>query len=70
MTPATAAQPAADPGAAAALATAPTPAPDATPDVLIVGGGPAGSTAAILLARAGWRVTLLEKDHHPRFHIG
>ncbi len=43
---------------------------DATPDVLIVGGGPAGSTAAILLARQGWKVTLLEKDAHPRFHIG
>lgn len=41
-----------------------------TPDVLVVGGGPAGCTAAILLARRGWKVTLLEKDRHPRFHIG
>jgi flavin-dependent dehydrogenase len=42
----------------------------ATPDVLVIGGGPAGSTAATLLARKGWRVTLLEKSRHPRFHIG
>src|SRR5208282_2680540 len=39
-------------------------------DVLIVGGGPAGSTAAILLAEQGYRVVVLEKDRHPRFHIG
>jgi len=39
-------------------------------DVLIIGGGPAGSTAATLLTEQGFRVTLLEKDHHPRFHIG
>ncbi|WP_428537536.1 NAD(P)/FAD-dependent oxidoreductase [Rhodopila sp.] len=38
--------------------------------VLVVGGGPAGSTAAALLAERGFEVTLLEKDHHPRFHIG
>ncbi|HVF35222.1 MAG TPA: NAD(P)/FAD-dependent oxidoreductase [Candidatus Saccharimonadia bacterium] len=45
-----------------------TPQPDS--DVLIIGGGPAGSTAAILLARRGLSVTLLERDRHPRFHIG
>ena len=39
-------------------------------DVLVVGGGPAGSTMAALHARHGRKVVLLEKDHHPRFHIG
>src|SRR5579872_4362476 len=39
-------------------------------DVVVIGGGPGGSTAAALLAEAGHRVTLLEKSHHPRFHIG
>ena len=39
-------------------------------DVLVIGGGPAGSTAAALLAERGYHVTLLEKAHHPRFHIG
>ncbi len=39
-------------------------------DVLVIGGGPAGSTAAALLARRGHRVALIEKDRHPRFHIG
>src|SRR3546814_14442935 len=38
-------------------------------DVLVIGGGPAGSTIAPLLARQGWQVTQLEKDRHPRFHI-
>ena len=39
-------------------------------DVLVIGGGPAGTTAAALLAERGHRVTLLEKARHPRFHIG
>lgn len=39
-------------------------------DVAVVGGGPAGSTAATLLAQHGHKVLLLERDKHPRFHIG
>ena len=51
--------------------TAPPPAnvPESC-DVLVIGGGPAGSTAASLLAGRGRRVVLLDKDRHPRFHIG
>jgi flavin-dependent dehydrogenase len=39
-------------------------------DVLIVGGGPAGATAAALLAKQGHSVVMVEKAVHPRFHIG
>lgn len=39
-------------------------------DILVIGGGPAGSSVAILLAGAGFDVVLVEKDTHPRFHIG
>ena len=45
-------------------------APQRKCDVLIIGGGPAGSTAAITLAERGYEVVLLEKARHPRFHIG
>ena len=39
------------------------------PDILIIGGGPAGSTAAAMLAMRGRNVVLLEKEAHPRFHM-
>jgi flavin-dependent dehydrogenase len=39
-------------------------------DVAIIGGGPAGSTAATLLSRAGRRVVVFEREKFPRFHIG
>ena len=39
-------------------------------DVLVIGGGPAGATAGALLAQQGHQVVVLEKAHHPRFHIG
>jgi len=44
--------------------------PNCECEVLVMGGGPAGSTAATVLTRLGRKVILLEKAHHPRFHIG
>jgi flavin-dependent dehydrogenase len=44
--------------------------PQAACDVLVIGGGPAGSTLSAFLTQKGWKVALLEKAHHPRFHIG
>src|SRR4029450_4057558 len=39
-------------------------------DVIVVGGGPAGSTVASILAREGRSVVLFEKERFPRHHIG
>jgi geranylgeranyl reductase family protein len=39
-------------------------------DVIVIGGGPSGSTVAARLAQRGRRVLLLEREHFPRFHIG
>jgi flavin-dependent dehydrogenase len=50
------------------LDAAPTPISEC--DVLVIGGGPAGSTIGALLAQQGHKVTVVEKEHHPRFHIG
>ena len=47
--------------------------PDVLPeraDVAVVGGGPAGATAAALLARAGLDVVCFERERFPRFHVG
>jgi flavin-dependent dehydrogenase len=42
----------------------------ANPDVIVIGGGPAGSTTSTLIAQQGYRVQLFERDRFPRFHIG
>ncbi len=39
-------------------------------DVIVVGGGPAGATAAAILAENGRQVVVLEKEHFPRYHVG
>ena len=39
-------------------------------DIVMVGGGPAGSTAGTLLAKQGWDVAIFEKGKFPRFKIG
>ncbi len=41
-----------------------------TTDVIVIGGGPAGSTTSTLLAQYGCKVKLFEREHFPRFHIG
>src|ERR1041385_3694976 len=40
------------------------------PDVVVIGGGPAGSTCSTLIAQQGYRVRLFEREKFPRFHIG
>ena len=42
----------------------------ANPDVVVIGGGPAGSTVSTLIAQQGPRVQLFERERFPRFHIG
>jgi flavin-dependent dehydrogenase len=39
-------------------------------DVVVIGGGPAGSTVSTLIAQRGYRVRLFERERFPRFHIG
>ena len=39
-------------------------------DVIVIGGGPGGSTAATMLARKGLHVLLFEKERFPRDHVG
>src|SRR5438876_10513664 len=39
-------------------------------DVVVIGGGPGGSTASTLIAQHGYRVRLFEREKFPRFHIG
>src|SRR5438128_459341 len=41
-----------------------------TTDVIVIGGGPAGSTASTLIAQHGYKVKLFERERFPRFHIG
>jgi len=44
--------------------------PTTETDVVVIGGGPAGSTSSTLIARKGYKVTLFERDRFPRYHIG
>ena len=39
-------------------------------DAIVIGGGPAGSTAAAVLGMKGRRVVVLEREKFPRYHIG
>jgi len=44
--------------------------PSSSPEVVVIGGGPAGSTVSTLLAQHGRRVQMFERETFPRFHIG
>ena len=39
-------------------------------EVIVIGGGPAGSTVSTLIAAAGYSTGLCERERFPRFHIG
>jgi len=39
-------------------------------DVVVIGGGPGGSTVSTLIAQKGYKVRLFEREKFPRFHIG
>ena len=39
-------------------------------DVIVIGGGPAGSAASAIIAEHGHRVLVLEREKFPRYHIG
>jgi flavin-dependent dehydrogenase len=41
-----------------------------SPHVIVIGGGPGGSTVSTLIAQKGYRVELFEREKFPRFHIG
>lgn len=43
---------------------------DSTTDVVVIGGGPSGSTTSTLIAQQGYKVRLFEREKFPRFHIG
>ena len=43
---------------------------DSSPQVIVIGGGPAGSSVSTVLAQQGVRVVLFERERFPRFHIG
>jgi flavin-dependent dehydrogenase len=46
------------------------PSTTSQPHVVVIGGGPAGSTVSTLLAKHGYQVELFEREQFPRFHIG